>query len=156
MSRVNPRALDSNSKMKYLDLLWTSIAQLETREETKHFFKDLLSESEAIMLARRIEVAKRLIEGESYGKIAIDLKVGTDTISRVQQWLTSGYGGYEKAVAGFSKKLDQRLNKYSKTKKEPPYTFGWIKQKYPLHFLIFNLLSNNKNDNGNQKRKRKR
>lgn len=146
MSRVNPRALDSNSKMKYLDLLWTSIAQLETREETKQFFKDLLSESEAIMLARRIEIAKRLIEGESYGKIVGDLKVGTDTIGRVQQWLTSGFGGYEKAVNGFKKELNQRFGKKSKAKTEPPYSFGWIKQKYPLHFLLFNLLSSDKGD----------
>ncbi|MBU3924674.1 hypothetical protein KJ854_01925 [Patescibacteria group bacterium] len=73
MPKVDPRAIDSNSKMKYLDLLWTSIAQLENREETKIFFKDLLSESEALMLARRIEIAKRLIEGESYEAIAHEL-----------------------------------------------------------------------------------
>jgi len=146
MSRVNPRALDSNSKMKYLDLLWTSIAQLETREETKQFFKDLLSESEAIMLARRIEIAKRLIEGESYDKITADLKVGMDTISRVQQWLTSGFGGYEKAVNGFKAELNRRFSGRSKARMEPPYSFGWIKQKYPLHFLLFNLLSSDKGD----------
>ncbi|MBU3965246.1 hypothetical protein KKG29_03235 [Patescibacteria group bacterium] len=144
MSKVNPRALDSDSKMKYLDLLWTSIAQLETREETKHFFKDLLSESEAIMLARRIEIAKRLLEGESYDNIAADLKVGKDTIGRVQRWLTSGFGGYEKAVNGFKKEVGRRFSNSSKTIKNEPYSFNWIKQKYPLHFLLFNLLSSNK------------
>jgi TrpR-related protein YerC/YecD len=144
MSRVNPRTLDSNSKVKYLDLLWTSVAQLETKEEVKQFFKDLLSESEAIMLARRIEIAKRLIGGESYDEIASNLKVGTDTISRVQQWLTSGFGGYEKAVGSFEKELRQKFSKRSRINKEPPYSFGWIKQKYPLHFLIFNLLSSDK------------
>ncbi len=144
MSKVNPRALDSKSKMKYLDLLWTSIAQLETREEAKHFFKDLLSESEAIMLARRIEVAKRLLEGESYEKINTDLKIGTDTIARVQQWLISGFGGYEKAVNGFKREIDRRFSKSSKKSVSESYSFGWLKQKYPLHFLLFNLISSDK------------
>lgn len=145
MARVNPRTLDSKDKMKYLDLLWTSIAQLETREEVKQFFKDLLSQSEAIMLARRIEIAKRLIEGEAYGDITRELKVGADTICRVQRWLTSGFGGYEKAIAGFKKEIDHRFSKSRKASKDRPYSFNWIKQKYPLHFLLFNLLSD-KND----------
>lgn len=151
MSRVNPRELDSNSKMKYLDLLWTSVAQLKTREEVKHFFKDLLSESEAVMLARRIEIAKRLIGGESYEKISIDLKVGMDTISRVQQWLTSGFGGYEKTVRGFTKELGRRLNVKSGAGDEMPYSFEWIKRKYPLHFLLFNLLSGDKRSKKKEK-----
>ncbi len=148
MSKVNPRVLDSKSKMKYLDLLWTSIAQLETREEVKNFFKDLLSESEAIMLARRIEVAKRLLEGESYEKINADLRVGTDTIARVQQWLVSGFGGYQKAVSGFQKELNRRFAKSSKPGESTPYSFNWMKQRYPLHFLMFNLISSDKNKKG--------
>lgn len=149
MPRVNPRKLDSKDKMKYLDLLWTSIAQLETREETKQFFKDLLSESEAIMLARRIEIARRLIEGQTYDNISRELKVGVDTICRVQRWLTSGFGGYEKAISGFEKELDKRFAKSKKTKQAIPYSSGWIKQKYPFHFLLFNLLLGD----GNKKQK---
>ncbi|MBU4141789.1 hypothetical protein KKE99_02865 [Patescibacteria group bacterium] len=144
MPKVDPRAIDSNSKMKYLDLLWTSIAQLENREETKIFFKDLLSESEALMLARRIEIAKRLIEGESYEAIAHELKVGMDTINRVQRWLISGSGGYEKAVNGFKKELNRRFAKSSAQKKNKPYSFDWLKQKYPMQFLLFNLISSGK------------
>ncbi len=144
MSKVNPRSLDSNSKMKYLDLLWTSIAKLETREEVKQFFKDLLSESEAIMLARRIEIARRLMEGDSYQNISKDLKVGTDTIGRVQRWLSSGFGGYEKAVNGFKKELKLRFERSPKINDKSPYSFEWLKQKYPLHFLLFNLISSNK------------
>lgn len=144
MAKVNVKSLDSKSKMKYLDLLWTSISQLETRDETKQFFKDLLSESEAIMLARRIEIAKRLLEGESYDDITRDLRVGKDTIGRVQRWLTSGFGGYEKAVSGFKKEIDRRFSKSKITDKKEPYSFGWIKQKYPLQFLLFNLLANKK------------
>ena len=153
MSKVNPRKLDSKSKMKYLDLLWTSIAQLKTRDEVKQFFKDLLSESEAIILARRIEIAKRLLERRSYDSIAKELKVGKDTIGRVQRWLTSGFGGYEKAVAGFNKELKNRFDKLKNTDIAEPYSFAWLRKKYPLHFLLFNLISDDKNSGKNLKDK---
>lgn len=146
MPKVDPRSIDSNSKMKYLDLLWTSIAQLETREEVKIFFKDLLSESESLMLARRIEIAKRLIKGESYEAIAGELKVGMDTINRVQRWLISGSGGYEKAISGFRRELDRRFAKASAQNKNQPYSFNWLKQKYPLQFLLFNLISDKRRE----------
>lgn len=38
MPRVNPRFINSDDKMKYLDLLWTSIAELQSREEVKKIF----------------------------------------------------------------------------------------------------------------------
>lgn len=47
---VNPCFINSDDKMKYLDLLWMSITELQSREEVKNFFKDMLSESEAVML----------------------------------------------------------------------------------------------------------
>jgi len=144
MPKVNPRSLDLNSKMKYLDLLWTSIAQLKTKEEVKHFFKDLLSESESIMLARRIEVAKRLLEGKSYDAIARELKVGMDTIARVQSWLASGFGGYEKAVGGFNKELKKRFKGSRIDDKPELYSFEWLRKKYPFHFLLFNLIASDK------------
>ncbi len=144
--------LDSNSKMKYLDLLWTSIAQLETRDEVKQFFKDLLSESEAIMLARRIEIAKRLLEGESYDNIANKLGVGKDTIGRVQEWLTSGFGGYEKAINGFDKALEKRFKNPKNINKPEPYSFDWLKRKYPLHFLLFNLIDSGKGSKSKTKK----
>ncbi|MBU3964913.1 hypothetical protein KKA96_00870, partial [Patescibacteria group bacterium] len=60
------------------------------------------------------------------------------------QWLISGFGGYEKAISGFKKEIDRRFDKPRNFSKEKEYSFGWIKQKYPLHFLLFNLLSNNR------------
>lgn len=46
MSKVDPRKINNDDKKKFLDLLWSSIAKLETRGEVEIFFKDLLSESE--------------------------------------------------------------------------------------------------------------
>lgn len=140
MARVDPRKINSKEKMKYLDLLWTSIAELKEREEVKNFFKDMLTPSESVMLARRILVAKMLLEDKTYDNIQKELRVGLDTIARVHRWLISGFGGYENAIKKFNKVLDMRLKKIKSSQEViEPYTFKWLKRKYPLHFLLFNI-----------------
>ncbi len=127
--------------MKYLDLLWTSIAAFKSRDEVKNFFKDLLSESESIMLSRRIMIAKYLLEDLTYDEIKARLKVGDGNIAKVHSWLVSGFGGYEKAVREFNKALDKRgINKIPPL----PLSFEWLRKKYPLHFLLFNLFLDKK------------
>lgn len=151
MPKVNPRQIDKLKRMKYLDILWTSIAGLETREEVKAFFKDLLSESEAIMLGRRIQVAKLLLEGKKYEEIIQDLRVGDDTIGKVQRWLTSGFGGYEKAIKNFEEVLKRRSD-IERSRNIQPYSFEWLKRKYPLHFLLFNIMDKVGQERNNRKR----
>ena len=135
MSKIKLSKIEGKIRMEYLDLLWTSIAALETRQEVKNFFKDLLSESEAIMLARRIKVAQYLLEGKSYDEIMKIMTIGDGTIAKVHRWLVSGFGGYEVAV----KKFGQVLNKREHYKPAMPYSFTWLKRKYPVHFALFNL-----------------
>jgi TrpR-related protein YerC/YecD len=144
MPKVDPRKINSDTKKKYLDLLWSSIAKLETRSEVEVFFNDLLSESEALMLSRRIEIARRLLKGDSYDSIAQDLKMGMDTINRVQRWLIAGSGGYKKAIDKISKETGNRFEISEKEDSVEPYSFNWLKRKYPLHFLLFNLISDSK------------
>ena len=104
MVKVNPRKINSTDRMKYLDLLWTSVATLKSREEVKNFFKDLLSESESIMLSRRIMIAKYLLEGLTYNEIRARLRVGDNNIAKVHSWLVSGFGDMKK-LFGSSIKL---------------------------------------------------
>ena len=141
MARIDSRKVGSEERMKYLDLLWTSIAELKSREEVKNFFKDLLSESESIMLSRRIMIAKHLLEGKSYDEISELLGAGKGTIANVHNWLVSGFKGYENAIKKFKAVVDKRLTtKYNKEEPAMPQSFNWLKKKYPLHFLLFNLI----------------
>lgn len=129
--------------MKYLDLLWTSVAAFKSRDEVKNFFKDLLSESEAIMLSRRIMIAKCLLEGMTYEEIRVRMKAGYDNIAKIHNWLVSGFGGYEKAIKEFNKALERRG--FDKIPPKP-LSFEWLRKKYPLHFLLFNLLLDKKSN----------
>lgn len=103
MPRVNSKQLTPKQKKELLDLLWTIVTSLKNKKEIKNFFKDLLSETESIMLARRILIAKKLLEGKGYNEIIEELKVGTSTVASVHRWLISGFGGYEKALRRFKR-----------------------------------------------------
>ena len=99
----------------------------------KLFLRDLLTKSERIMLGRRIIIARKLIEGETYEDIVETLHVGFDTIRRVQRWLNDQMPGYEKAVEGMKEEFDRRQTK----KLHAQSMLYRLKKKYPLHFLLF-------------------
>lgn len=141
MPRKQPKTLSHEERTKLLDELWTMIALLESREEVKNFFKDLLSETEALMLARRIQIAKLLLRGVGYDEIKEKLNTGYSTIAGVHRWLQSGSGGYEKVMPRLEKELERRETvKIKKTKERIPYTGEWLKRRYPLHFLLLNVI----------------
>lgn len=98
MAKFNTRQLNPQERIQLLDLLWTSTAKLKSQEEIKNFFKDLLSESETIMLARRILIAQELLKGKTYDEIIKKYKVGKSTVANVYRWLDSGFGGYKKTL----------------------------------------------------------
>ncbi len=141
MPRVKPKSIGLEERNKLLGEFWTMVALLESREEVKNFFKDLLSETEAIMLARRIQIAKMLLVDSSYEEIRHKLQAGESTIASVHRWLQSGFGGYEKLLPRLQKELE-RKNKVvrQKLKSREPFTAEWLKRKYPLHYLLVNLL----------------
>lgn len=141
MPRVQPRTLSREGRAKLLDELWTMIALLETREEVKNFFKDLLSETEAVMLARRIQIAKYLLQGFGYEEIREKLEVGHATIAQVHRWLQGGFGGYQSLVPRLEKEIKRRLTVRSKNiEAMTPFSSEWLKKRYPLHFLLANII----------------
>jgi TrpR-related protein YerC/YecD len=124
-------------KKKFLGEFYDMVSLLGSRDEVKIFFKDLLTLSEVVMISRRIQIAKMLISGMGYDEIKKSLKVGNSTINQVERWLNNGFGGYKEVI----KKHDKR-NARGEAEKTPAPPFSWqhIKKKYPLHFLLLNLL----------------
>jgi uncharacterized protein YerC len=131
--KVKNSKLSDKEIMRTLDTLYTAASAVKGREAVKLFLKDLLTPSERIMLGRRIIIARKLLSGETYDEISQSLKVGTDTIGRVQKWLNDQMPGYEQAIAGLEKEFDKRQEK----KLYAISAFYRLKKKYPLHFLLF-------------------
>src|SRR3989338_11429722 len=139
MSRVQPRNLEEKQRAEFLNMFWTSIAELKSRDEVKAFFKDLLSESEAIMLARRIKIAERLLQGVDYEEIQSELHVGRSTIASIYQWLTSGFQGYETAIKKFSA-IAHSSSKGVKSHKKGQSSASRQDKKKQRPFSLLNLI----------------
>ncbi|MDO8503548.1 MAG: YerC/YecD family TrpR-related protein, partial [bacterium] len=116
------------------------VASLKTREEVRLFFKDLLMPDEVTTLMRRIEVAALLMAGFTYEKIAKLLGVGRGKVTNVQKSLARGGGGYKIILKRLLDSRKKRLKTQKKWVKTANSSFGSLKQKYPLHFLLFNLI----------------
>lgn len=131
--KVKIEKLSDKEVMRTLDALYTAASAVHGREAVKLFLRDLLTKSERIMLGRRIIIARKLINGESYREITKSLGVGQDTIIRVQKWLQDQMPGYEQAIAGLEKEFNRRQEKrlYAQS------ALYRLKKKYPLHFLLF-------------------
>ena len=127
--------LTDTEKIRTLDLLYTAAASVTGRKDMKLFLRDLLTESERIMLGRRIWIARMLLSGTSHAEIARQLKVGLNTIWRVQRWLHDQLPGYEQALKGLEKEMDKRA--IIAERKANPFSYAALKKKYPLHFLFF-------------------
>lgn len=135
--KVKYHQLTELQKKKYLGEFYSVVSLLGSRDEVKNFFKDLLTLSEVVMISRRIQVAKLLVGGLTYEEIRKELKVGIDTIRNVEKWLNNGFGGYKEIIKRYNEKNAKReANRIP----APPFSWQHIKKKYPLHFLLLNLL----------------
>lgn len=131
--KVRVKSLTKEQRIETLDTLYTAAASIQGRAAVKLFLRDLLTESERIMLGRRIIIARKLIKGTSRDDIAVELRVGYDTIHRVHRWLHDQFPGYEQAVKGMEKEFEERRGK----KLDTTSALYRLKKKYPLHFLLF-------------------
>lgn len=141
--KVRYHDLSEDERKKYLGEFYSMIALLKTREEVKKFFKDLLTLSEIVMISRRIQVAKMLLEGYTHQEIRKKMKVGFNNISQVDRWLNNGFGGYRKVIQEYKKK-NKFKNNFNRNE-DLSFSFGWLKKKYPSNYLLSFLLSNETN-----------
>ena len=141
MPRVKNDAFNQRIEKELLKDLWEAVAQLNNVTEVENFFTHLLSDSERIMLARRIRIARLLLEGKTYDDICALLHTSHTTVGKVHLWLQGRDKDKEKVLKQLSASTKpKRKNKAAKEDCPQPHTFEWMRKKYPLHFLLFNLI----------------
>lgn len=77
------------------DALFEAILGLETNDEAKRFFRDLLTAKEIIEFGKRWKVARMLAKNNKYTTIEKETGMSSKTIARIQKWLTGKMGGYQ-------------------------------------------------------------
>lgn len=125
--------LSEQERIKTLDALYTAATNVRGRKDMKAFLRDLLTESERVMLGRRILIARLLLAGETYDDICTRMGTSPGTIRSVHRWLADQMPGYERAVAGMEEEFGKRefKRKYAKS------ALFRLKKRYPAHFLLF-------------------
>jgi TrpR-related protein YerC/YecD len=88
MTKVSRVLIEPRRLQEIFSTLWESLFLLKD-EEQKEFFQELLTESEVLMLAKRIQIAKMLLAGHDYRTIESYVRIGTPTIARVNHVLRS-------------------------------------------------------------------
>ena len=94
-----------NDKLKNenIDELFAAILSLESIEECYRFFKDLATVPEIKSLSQRLQVAKMLMQNETYTLISKTTGASTATISRVKNALFYGEDGYKLVIERLAK-----------------------------------------------------
>ncbi|MEK9181363.1 MAG: YerC/YecD family TrpR-related protein [Patescibacteria group bacterium] len=113
MTKISSKPLSGEKMGLYVDEFWRAVTFLETKDEVRAFFRDVLSHTERQMLAKRLQIAKMLFQGSDYKEIKKELNVSDTTIGKVSQCLQSFGEGYRIVLPRLleSRKV-RRLPKY--------------------------------------------
>ena len=103
-----------------------ALASIRNPVEAANFIKDLLSEGEVTMLARRLQIARLLEAGLTYEQIQELMKASNTTIAKVHTWMDL-YGEGYRVVLNRTKEKDQKQT-------ASPDSWAKLKRKYPMYF----------------------
>lgn len=119
--------ISNKEKADLLQEFCEAISVLNDPEEIMNFITDLLTKQETVMVAKRIKIAKMLINGKDYQEIQNLLKTSPTTISKINQWLLESGEGFRIITQRTKRKESKKIkSKYSELKK--------LKKQYPIMF----------------------
>jgi uncharacterized protein YerC len=97
MTKLSRKPVDVEKFGYYVNNLWASFTLMDSKEQTRALFKDLFTNTEYKMFAKRLEIARRLLEGNLYVKIQKDLSVTPTTINSISNILKEKGEGFRNA-----------------------------------------------------------
>ncbi|MCX6763851.1 MAG: YerC/YecD family TrpR-related protein [Candidatus Moranbacteria bacterium] len=128
MPKVKVHLVDKKERYKIIGELFEIICNLRTKQEVIDFLVGLLTSSEALMIARRLQIAKMLIDESSYDYIRKKLKVSHQTIAAVEKWLE--WDDEKKRI------IIRKIREIGKSAKKGIIHSGNLLDKYPQHRFL--------------------
>lgn len=110
MGKFKLNNIPKKERIKLIGSFYDAINCAQNREELRFILRDLLTPDEIGMLAKRIEVALLLLEGQTFDQIVDDIKVSKDKINNVRHSLEIHGEGYKLIQKGLEKK-NKKSNK---------------------------------------------
>lgn len=125
--------LNKKQRQELMLALCHAITQMKKPEEAAKLLTDLLSPQETEMIAKRLEIAKLLIQGKTYDEIRERLKSGYATIARVNTWLNISGEGFKLA---FTRRQKTIIKEPTIEEKYDPFSWYNFKRRYSTYFGI--------------------
>jgi uncharacterized protein YerC len=97
MTKLSKLKLDPSEMAYYVNSLWNAFTLMESKEEVRDFVKDLFTHTEYKMFAKRLEIARRLLEGETYESIRKALNVSDRPINFINNLIANSGKGFKSA-----------------------------------------------------------
>jgi len=137
MGKIKAHEIDPKEKHEVIGDFFGIVSGLKSKKEVINFFVGLMTSSELLMAARRIQIARMLLGDKSYFEIKEKLKVGNDTIFRTDKWLNSRGEEYKAWICRCIEKNDRQKIDNKKDNK----TSWSMMDKYPEYRVWKDLLS---------------
>ncbi len=140
MPKVKVSSIPKKERMKVVGDFFDVVHGLKTKSDTIDFLVGLLTSSESLMLARRIQVARQLIKGKTYDEIRKKIKVSYQTINGVEQWMNARDGAYKKILLKWMKREQEKIQRTTRGSKSSRRSYGNLLDRYPQHRFLKDLL----------------
>ena len=152
MAKFTPyQKLSKEVRQKALLELCQAMVTVKKLPDAAKVLADLLSEQEIDMVAKRLQVAKLLLQKKRYHEIQRDLKVSEHTIARVNSWLQQGGAGFRIVVENGK---DVTIPAWKPWKMAAGDSWAALKRKFPLYYWPQLLLEDIVRTANNNQRKR--
>lgn len=151
MTKISRIKVDPKHLGLFINNFWSLVTLLENKDQVRGFLKDLLTHTEMKMFAKRIQIAKMLLEGYDYQNIRSHVKVSDPTIAKISNLLSISGEGLRTAI-NYLQKIEADIEK-EKMRITPN-----LKKQYGIYFLPEKLIdaTNKKLKSQNKKHSAKR
>lgn len=107
MTKLSKRPLGPDKLNYFINNLWNAFTLMESKQEVRELIKDLFTHTEYKMIAKRLEIARRLIDGDNYDDIKTAVKVTEKPIANMSNTLANNGTGLKNAYRKL-KNLEQK------------------------------------------------
>ena len=122
MTKLSRKQIDPKQFGLYVNNLWSAFTLMDSKEDIRLLFKDLFTHTEYKMFAKRLEIARRLLQKQIYEDIQKALNVTPNTVTKVSNILAEKGEGLRKAhdkLAKLEEKYFQRQREKTKNLENP-------------------------------------
>ncbi len=105
-----------------------ALASVRNSVEAANLIKDLLTEQEVVIFARRLQIARLLEQGYTYGQIHRVMRVGNSTVAKVHAWMDLSGGGFKMVIKRTQSSESSEAVNYDSASR-----FSH-KRKYPMYY----------------------